>query len=371
MRLRRETVIGGAWVMLALLALCRSRAVAAERLALPVRSAFLDPGACIPGLYPAKRRVTEADVRAKVDAMAGLGIETLVITYVEYVSNTWGAFYPSSLPELTAYPNLLGFDLVGAVMEQAGRNGQSVMLGIGRGPDPRLTYDGCSDPTRLAAALSLAGRVIAELHREYAVRHESFGGWYLTHECRDLGYASAYYDRVADVCHGLTPGKPVMVAPDGAPVADAGVIAASRVDIFAYQDAVGAGFVPPPEERYSFLPERRLAEVGAAFGRYSEWHAGSPGKRIWADVELWQMDGPEYTKAYPAEWARVARQIEAVSPHVSGIIFYEVGGFLEDPANTAELGGPRAVQLFRDYRRALEALGEGGADQRGPEPGEQ
>ena len=83
MRLRREAVIGGAWGMLAVFALCSSGgALGAERLGLPVSAAFFDPGACIEGLYPAKRRVTEADVRAKVDALHGLGIEILVITYV-------------------------------------------------------------------------------------------------------------------------------------------------------------------------------------------------------------------------------------------------------------------------------------------------
>jgi len=52
-----------------------------------VRATFLDPGAFIPGIYPARRRSTEADVRRKVDAIHSLGIDTIIITDVEYISN--------------------------------------------------------------------------------------------------------------------------------------------------------------------------------------------------------------------------------------------------------------------------------------------
>ncbi|MCP4784854.1 MAG: DUF4434 domain-containing protein [Fuerstiella sp.] len=197
------------------------------------------------------------------------GIQTIVITYPEYISNTWRAFYNSTIPELTKFKNPLGFDFMETVMSQADANQQFVMLGTGRGSDPTLTYDGCKDAKRLAAARSLSGKIIRELHAKYVKRHHCFSGWYITHECRDIQYASPYYDFVADLCHALTPGKPVMIAPDGSPVADAETIAASHVDIFAYQDAVGAGFVPAPMERYSFDPEQRLSRLDSIFSRYA------------------------------------------------------------------------------------------------------
>jgi hypothetical protein len=229
------------------------------------------------------------------------------------------------------------------------------MLGIGRGRDPLLTYDGCDDPARLKAARSLAEKVVRELHRQYVARHGCFAGWYITHECRDIRYASPYYNYMSDLCHRLTPDRPVMIAPDGSPVADSNVISASHVDIFAYQDAVGAGFVPPPEERYSFDPEKRLSNLSTIFREYASWHANNPEKQIWATVEIWQMDGPEYTKAYPADWSRVQRQIDAVKNHVSRIVIYEFGGFMEAPDSDVELGGPGAVQLFDAYRKTLVA----------------
>jgi hypothetical protein len=144
-----------------------------------------------------------------------------------------------------------------------------------------------------------------------------------------------------------------MIAPDGSPEADSDVISASHVDIFAYQDAVGAGFVPPPNEHYSYDPEKRLATLDKIFRQYARWHADNPEKKIWADVEIWQMDGPEYTKAYPADWSRVERQIEAVKKHVSRIVIYEFGGFMEASDSDAQLGGPRAVELFNNYRKTL------------------
>jgi len=337
------------------LALIPDGRLPAEQAEPPMTASFLDPGAFIHGIYPARCRTSEADVRAEIDAMDELGIDTIIITYPEYIDNKWGAFYSSSLPELTQFPNPLGFDFVETVMSQAGRNGQSVMLGIGRGGDPRLTYDGCADPSRLRAARSLAEKVVRELHKKYAARHKCFAGWYITHECRNIRYASPYYDYMADLCHSLTSGKPVMIAPDGSPIADSRVIAASHVDIFAYQDAVGAGFVPPPNERYSFDPEKRLSTLSRIFSEYARWHADNPEKQIWATVEIWQMDGPEYTNAYPADWSRVVRQIDAVRQHVSRIVIYECGGFMESPNSKVELGGPRAVRLFNAYKKALSA----------------
>ena len=325
--------------------------VAEERRA-PVTAVFLDPGALIHGIYPSKRKITATDVRAKIDALHELGIKTVIITYVEYTGNKWGAFYPSELKKLTQFPNLLGFDIVETVLSQAGKNGQSVMLGIGRGGDAFLTYNGCKDPARLQSAQSHAGKVVRELHAKYAARHTSFGGWYITHECRDIQYASPYYDFVADLCHRLTPGKPVMIAPDGSPVADARVIASSHADIFAYQDAVGAGFIPAPEERYSYDPERRLATLSTIYKEYAGWHTGNPKKQIWATVEIWHMDGPEYTGAYPAAWSRVKRQIDAVSPHVSQIVLYESGGFLASPDSKVQIGGPAAVSLYQAIKES-------------------
>lgn len=352
---RKHAVGIGLLLLLPVLTSIADRRLPAEQPEPPITASFLDPGAFIHGIYPAKRRAGEADVRAKIDAMHELGIETIVITYPEYIINKWGAFYASSLPELNQHPNPLGFDLVEAVLSQAGRHSQSVMLGIGRGTDLRLTYDGCDDPTRLQAARSFAEKVIRELHAKYADRHECFAGWYITHECRNIRYASPYYDYVADLCHSLTPGKPVMIAPDGSPIADSQAIADSGVDIFAYQDAVGPGFVPPPNERYSYDPEERLATLGRVFGEYARWHADNPDKQIWATVEIWQMDGPEYTDAYPADWSRVARQIDAVRQHVSRIVIYECGGFLESPNSKVKLGGPRAVRLFNAYKETLTA----------------
>ena len=294
-------------------------------------------------------------MQAEIDAMHELGIDTIIITYVEYVGNRWGAFYPSSIPELTEFPNFLGFDFVETVMGRADQNDQSVMLGIGRGGDALLTYEGCNAPGRLQRAQSLAERKVRELHAMYAGSHDSFAGWYITHECRDIGFASPYYNFVADLCHELAPGQPVMISPDGSPVAGSEVIADSHVDIFAYQDAVGAGFVPAPNERYSFDPEQRLSTLTEVFEEYADWHAEHPEKQIWANVEIWQMDGPDYTAAYPADWSRVERQIDAVREHVSQVVVYEFGGFMEHTDSDVQLGGPRAIRLFNDYRQSLRA----------------
>jgi hypothetical protein len=251
---------------------------------------WLDPLGLLGSVYPRNREVEEQDVRALVDSMARLGCRVIIITYVEYQGHF---FYPSCLRfhdrdmQREAAGQWLPFDVVEAVLAQADRHGMKVFLGVGRGGDTQLLWGGLGEAARLAAALDLGRRVVAELWERYR-SHPSLYGWYLTHEMDDLAAAAAYYDPMADACHAFAPDKPVLVAPSGTPIITRELLAASHVDIFAYQDAVGAGYRPGV---YTYDPETRLAVLEEAFATYRDWHAGS-GKHFWADLELWQMQGP-------------------------------------------------------------------------------
>ena len=46
------------------------------------------------------------------------------------------------------------------------------------------------------------------------------------------------------------------------------------------------------------------------YADYQRRHQGTR-KHLWADLELWEMAGPDYGHAYPAPWSRVARQLAA------------------------------------------------------------
>jgi hypothetical protein len=319
-----------------------------------IQGVWLDPLALSGSVYPRERPATEADLRAAIDAYHRLGVRLLVVTYVEYQG---AFFYPSALRfhdrdlGREAGGQAFDFDVVGTVLDQAERHGMHVMLGLGRGGDTRLLweFDKPDWADRNAAALDVGRKVARELWDRYGHRR-SFYGWYLTHEMNDLARAAAYYDPLADFCHALSPDKAVMAAPAGTPVVTREALAASRVDVFAYQDAVGAGYVP---YRYTYQPENRLAELAAAYGQYRALHEGS-GKHLWADLELWEMDGSAgYAGAYAAGFDRVRRQIDLAAEAVEMITAYEGLGFLEDPKAGSPLKDRRARRLFAEYEAYL------------------
>lgn len=316
---------------------------------------WLDPGGL--SAYEHDGLMTAADVRRMVDAMHRLQITTIIITYVEYFGRF---YYPSDLRfydrdiKGEAAGMLYDFDLVEAVLGAADERGMHVFLGLGRGGDTPLLweFDAPDWEVRKDAAVGVSTRVAADLWRRYR-HHGSLYGWYLTHEMADLARAAAYYDPVAEFCHSLSPDKPVLVAPAGTPVITPGLLRASKVDIFAYGDAVGPGYVPG---KYTYQPETRLKVLDEIYPQYRGWHEGT-GKHIWTDLELWEMDGTKgYTGAYPAAWERVQRQLAAETPQVEFVTAYEFSGFMQDPAAPVKLKDPRAARLYRDYEQYLRTL---------------
>jgi hypothetical protein len=329
--------------------------VASETRTTPtIQGVWLDPLALSDGVYPRAAAVTEADVRHSIDALHDLGVKLLIVTYVEYQGSF---FYPSDVRfhdrdmKREAGGQMFAFDVVGTVLSQADRHGMRVILGLGRGGDSRLLweFDQPDWDRRNEEALRIGRAVARELWERYG-GHASFYGWYLTHEMNDLARAAAYYDPLADFCHELSPDTCVMVAPAGTPVITADALGQSRVDVFAYQDAVGAGYVP---YRYTYDPEQRLAGLAEIFAGYRKLHEGS-GKHLWADLEVWEMDGSAgYSGAYAAAFSRVKRQLEIECRAVDMITAYEGWGFLESPGSRAKLNDRRAAALFTEYQAYL------------------
>ncbi|MCL4218475.1 MAG: hypothetical protein KJ052_15925, partial [Candidatus Hydrogenedentes bacterium] len=176
-------------------------------------------------------------------------------------------------------------------------------------------------------------------------------GWYLTHEMNDLKRAGAYYNPLALYCKSLAPEKPVLVAPAGTPIVTHSLLASSAVDIFAYQDAVGAGYVP---YKNTFQPNKRIATLDGIFAKYRALHKDT-GKHLWADLEIWEMDGTHnYGGAYPAAFERVKRQIEIESRHAGMLTGYSYHGYLQAPNAGSEKPDAQARKLFEEYAAYLE-----------------
>lgn len=316
--------------------------VASQSRAVPlVTAAWFDPGAVLPGVYPQSRAMNAQDVRNEIDAAHAVGVDTLIITYAEYVLNGWGSFYPSQ-----NFSSVASFDVVGTILNQASKNGQRVLVGLGRGNDLYLTFNGFNDAQRNAAALAHDTLVANELWNLYG-NEPSFYGWYLTHEANEIGPASqAYYNNTVDMLRTFAADKPVMISPAGTPIISPTILSNSKVDIFTYQDAVGAGYVPYV---YTYDPQQRIDTLNSVFGSYATAHAPT-NKHLWSNLENWQMNGPSYGNAYPADVTRVLEQLEIEKNHVDVISSYEWFGFAEHPASTVRMGGTRAVDLYNGYR---------------------
>lgn len=299
----------------------------------------------------------ESELRRGVDAMHRLGMRVLIFTYPEW----YGKFY---------YPSKLEFfdrdiqgmargssclaDAVGAVLSQAEKNGQHVIVGLGRSGDLHLLWE-FERPDwqeRNRHAIEVARKVAAELWRMYG-RRKSFYGWYLTHEMNDLARSSAYYDPVATFCKQLAPEKPVLIAPAGTPVWTTEDIRRSSVDIFAPQDAVGAGYMPYV---YTYDPAKRIAELDRIYASYRRVFEGAD-KHLWTDLEIWEMDGKSgYANSYPPSMDRVRQQIVAQAQHVDLLTAYTYFGFMQHPGPAPIRRDERAAKLYDEYVAYLKGL---------------
>lgn len=310
-----------------------------ETPALPLLLAgWCDPGALVEGWgYSRERPVTEQDIRDEIDAMQRIGMNTVIITYVEYGLS----FYPS---QVLSYP-YFGLDVVEIMLSQADQNGMHAFLGLGRGEDIYLLWYGLNDPARLQTGVEFSAKVARELWQLYG-HHPSFYGWYLTHEMNDLAKASRYYDPVADSCHAFSPDKPVLVAPAGTPIINRELLRQSHVNIFAYQDAVGAGY---KNYSYTYDSEIRIADLDSVFSRYANWHKGTD-KHIWSDLEIWRAAKETgYSNFKPAPFDQVQRQMAIEANYVEMLTGYEFLSQMEFPESTLRLGGTAAVKLYQDY----------------------
>jgi hypothetical protein len=305
---------------------------------------WIEPGAYSRGGYPNDRVPEESDVRVAIDAYARIGVKAFIIAYPEGVYGGRGAYYPSRL--FPGFEPGADFDVVGTILNQASKNGQHVFMGLGRGTDLWLTWTGFDDEDRNREAFAHSVKVATELWTLYG--HEpSFYGWYLSHEANEIERASkSYYNPVARFLRTFEADKPVLISPSGTPVVSPEALRSCEADVIAYQDAVGTGYVPG---KYTYEPRRRIEKLDEVFRSYASAHEGAR-QHIWANLEVWQMDGPEYRDAYPAALDRVLSQIDLERAHVDVLTAYALPGFLEPDESTVRLGGERALQLFSGYR---------------------
>jgi len=209
-----------------------------------------------------------------------------------------------------------------------------------------LAYDGYKAPKRLNRSLELAKQVGQELWSLYS-KYSSFYGWYLSHETNELGAMEVFFNPISDFLHTFSPDKPIFVGPAGTPMVTPDTLNRAHYDGLIYQDAVGPGYVPYV---YTWNPEKRLEMLDDVCASYRAAHFNT-GKHLWANVETWQMDGPQYANGYAADFSRVRRQIGIESKSFDMITMYEFLGTMDPPGTRVALGGKKAQRLYTEYKQ--------------------
>jgi hypothetical protein len=298
-----------------------------------------------PGSYSA---MTKQDVVNQVNDMYALGVDTIVFCYSEFILYNSGAYYNSDLPELlnVLVPHPVSFDALDTVLKAAEDNGMNVLVGTGRGKD---LFTPIPSNSNYDAAVSLCVKVMDEIWNKYG-HYKSFYGWYMSHEPSNLFDTGngelIFFNDVISRVRNKWPDKIVMISPSGTPLMKEDSMRNTQVDVFAFQDAVGPGYIPG---QYTYDPEQRIAMLDSIFSTYKAM-VDKIGKHIWSNTETWEMAGPTYANPYPAAWSRVERQLDIETKYVETHSFYAYTGFLSSPSSAVKLGGDRAVSLYNAYK---------------------
>lgn len=305
---------------------------------------FVEPGRVNADINVLNNATTGAQyVYDRVEEMAWLGIETLVIAYPELVSNGWGPYYnastslpdgvypysPAAWPDPSPGPggantNTPDFDLIGTIIHAACIFDMKVAIGLGRGHEPWIVLD-TATKTAMNTEADQVQAVAADLYNKYGKNPyygKAFWGFYNSFETNTFGnnHGMYFYDRTAGWLDQQGPDLPMLVSPAGTPTGISGTtLSNSLADIFLYQDSVGAGYVDTRNAcvpgcgaaySYTYVPANRIgtitgglaADLGVIFNEYKTNHggAGGPGtvKHIWSNTEAWrQANASDYAQS--------------------------------------------------------------------------
>lgn len=288
---------------------------------------------------PALDSFTESDWRQKVREIAELKMEYIIIMATALFDR---CYFDSKVFPRADIPCA---DPIEAVLDEADKLNIKVFLGNGfygdwTKPSVNITSD---------EVLSRTFRAMDELAEKYS-HHESFYGWYFPDEvCIILHFSKKFINYVnlcSKRCREITPGKKTLIAPYGTNLTltnsyyvDA--LASLDVDFIAYQDEIG-------------VQKTRVWQSERIFARLKKAHDKAGRAALWADIELFKFEGMVYKSALlPADFSRVQRQIENVSPYVDKIIGYQYTGLMNPKASSSFAGHESSAGFYEEYSEYL------------------
>ena len=247
-----------------------------------------------------------------------IGMDTLII----YTGWEKSAIYPSKLVD-----GIFGeLDPLDTILQVSSRIGFRIYVGV-----PFMSsYWMVFSPDELNDVVSSTELRLQELKQRYG-HYPAFAGWYIPYELCDAFVLhrpdlTKFVARLAAICQGLLPDKPVMNAPyfrTTLPIPEFKelwnrILQEANIQILAMQDSVG---VNGP------FAEMRLAELGVYYAALSEVCEENEVK-FWTDLELFDQEhgAPldyEPWSAQAATGERIIEQVEAQSQYVEKIVCFE------------------------------------------------
>lgn len=298
------------------------------------------------GVYwnPACARFTAADWDAKIAEMAGIGLHYLVLMAVALDHK---AFFPTGLLPAWELPCP---DPLEALLTAGDRHGVRIFVGNGfwgAWDSPGIIADPEAGRRRLAA--------LDELAEGYG-HHPSFHGWYWPNEAEIRGHFRQEFIDYVRQCNqrtrDLLPDALTLIAPYGTNMVQADDAYARQleeldVDIVAYQDEIG-------------VRKSRVDQTAAYYEALRKIHDKVPRAALWADVEIFEFEGEVYKSALlPANFTRVEKQLDAVSPYVDTVLVYQYLGMMNRPGSKVHAGHEESTRLYSDYATWLEVRESG------------
>lgn len=237
-------------------------------------------------------------------------------------------------------------DSLGELLKAADELNMDVFLGLALNP---AYWSGEFDPKKQS---EMNQRILTELFNLYGSR-KSLAGWYLPEEIDDRSFSSpsrkdsikTYLKSMATYAKFLTR-KPVMISPyfginpDGEAYAVwwDNVLSEVKIDIIAMQDGVGT--------------RRTTVEESAAVMKALKPVMDKHGVEFWLNAEVfdqihgWPVDSGSW-QAVPAEYSRVARQLELQSPFVEKVIIFDFPSYMSPGTSV------KSEELYLKYKEAL------------------
>ena len=339
-------------------------------------AAWIEPGALAGNFTNTRGQLID-----RIHEMHALGMDLIIVAYVEDVAWGSGAYYPSRIPQLAHEvhyddPRFQGdarYHVLETILEAAKANGQKVVLGLGRGPGPPELPEWITTDEHRSTHWRFFEQVVAELWAQYGREGsvhdyaDTIWGWFLSWECGTLDTnAWRFYEGCCATLRAIDPAKPILMSP--CPVYNLGFppfpavypdgttwasnLARSDIDVFIYQDGASCGFdfdgATPNDCRATWHSWEAIRDnTRFEMANIAARHAGT-GKHFWSMMEMWRQDATG--KQWAGTWDECSQQIDSARQHASQIVFNEYLAYMASPENPWSWMKPGSSELYQGYQ---------------------